>query len=734
MKKILFVALSLLLLLAFGCSHDTNNSSVTNPNPNTVYPKGYIQGTVRDACSQAPIVNAVVDIGIARATTNARGQYIMTNVPATSYIDRTEIDGELEFNDNEVEIDAEIDTGYRGHYSATIDMTKASIGGVKVTNYANYYYDEVAVAFSSLEPSSGIVSADDADVTPVLGLMNGDYDFYLGKLTTGITGYAVYADTNQPVPDGYKVYLFSHYRGNQQNSTTGITGNKVGETTTVGGKFVFTGLEAKQQFGIFVVDTALDTARFMGMKDVTTDCNGSMFFFGIQDGQAIKVSSTDVVCPFPLSIKADGHGNYVDIAKEEIADGVNVVFTFSEPILPTELNTGRGLTPTFLSGSGSIPEASLYFDIAVNYEGYKVGNIEHSLAWNTEMTQLTVNIPAGMLQPSSVYSVKITGNRNLMDYNGNYLIKSLNESCSKYPNETSIEYWFTTWGAPTAEKVTDLRYYNREDSNDGTQLDYDDRTTLDWTSPYGAKGYNIYCQMIQWHGEEPPMGTGGGASTYTGEPHGFILMRTTNVTGRAPLDFQGNDNYPFSHSDWFEFVESWNVPLTYECFVRSLNADGQEAKDPETGAYIDSNHVFIGDTDRPHITSVSNLEYGDTISRVRVCFSEPMNEASVQNATWTVNTGAFETGTGYGANVVLENYDTYSMCFTVSFDDAYRAQLISSVTQASCSSSTVLVPVLSMTGEITDVAGNLLQDPSEHCVGCTVGRLPVTITVPCYEP
>ena len=97
MKKILFVALSLLLLLAFGCSDDTNNSSVTNPNPNTVYPKGYIQGTVRDACTQAPIVGAVVDIGIAKATTTSTGQYIMKNVPATSYIDRTEIDGELEF-------------------------------------------------------------------------------------------------------------------------------------------------------------------------------------------------------------------------------------------------------------------------------------------------------------------------------------------------------------------------------------------------------------------------------------------------------------------------------------------------------------------------------------------------------------------------------------------------------------------------------------------------------------
>ena len=173
-------------------------------------------------------------------------------------------------DDDEVEIEAEIDSGYRGAYSATIDMTNAKIGGVKVTNYANYYYDEVEVAFASLEPSSGIITADNADVTPVLGLGNGDYDFYLGQLTTGITGYAVDARTLQPVPAGYTVYLFSHYRGNQQNSTTGITGNKVAQTTTdASGKFVFTKLEAKQRFGVFVVDTDIDAAKFMGYERCT---------------------------------------------------------------------------------------------------------------------------------------------------------------------------------------------------------------------------------------------------------------------------------------------------------------------------------------------------------------------------------------------------------------------------------------------------------------------------------
>ena len=263
MKKILFVALSLLLLLAFGCSHDTNNSSVTNPNPNTVYPKGYIQGYVLDTCSRAPIVGAVVDIGIAKATTNSDGQYIMRDIPATSYIKDTVVTGDLNINDTVTTVGGklEVDSGYRGNYSATINMTNASIGGVKVTNYASYYYDEVSVAFASMEPSTGIIDATNAKVTPVLGLANGDFDFLLGQLTSGITGYAVDARTLLPVPAGYTVYLFSTLRGDEGNSATGGAGNKVAQTTTdASGKFVFTKVEAGTKFGIFVVDTALDTA------------------------------------------------------------------------------------------------------------------------------------------------------------------------------------------------------------------------------------------------------------------------------------------------------------------------------------------------------------------------------------------------------------------------------------------------------------------------------------------
>ena len=270
-----------------------------------------------------------------------------------------------------------------------------------------------------------------------------------------------------------------------------------------------------------------------------------------------------------MSIKADGHANYADIAKEEIADGVNVVFTFSEPILPTELNTGRGLLATTFSGSGAFPEANLYYDIDVRYEGYKSSNIHHTLTWNAAMTQLTVNIPAEALQPASVYSVKIINNRNLMDYNGQGLTKLID--CGTSVNEGNpVAFYFTTWGARPAAAVTDLRYFNYDEGReDDSQLDYDDRAALDWTAADGAKRYNIYCRMIQWNTTIP--GTSGcdpTDPTYTGQYHPFWLMNDTPVTGKYPFNFQGSgSNFPDSNSNWFEYVENWNIKLSYECYV-----------------------------------------------------------------------------------------------------------------------------------------------------------------------
>jgi len=748
MKKILFVALSLLLLLAFGCSHDTNNSSVTNPNPTAFKATGSIQGTVRDACTTAPIVNALVDIGIKSTRTNKDGFWILEKVPATSYVDEIQIDGSLGFGGSDIgggggHANLGIDTGFRGNYSVTINMKDATINGVKATNYASFYNEEVVAFYSSMEPLTGIINATNAKITPVDGLMSGDNDFYVGQMTASITGYAV--DANAQTLAGYKVYLLSRYSGAESNSTTGLAGNLVqipnNPATTDGtGKFVFANIEAKQNYRILVVDTTMDAAKFMGYKNVTAPSCGLTSSLGM-----IPVVSTDNICPFPLSITADGHANYADIAKEEIADGVNVVFTFSKPIQKTELNTGRGLVATYTS----YDPHNLYGDIAVNYEGYKDSNIHHTLTWNTAMTQLTVNIPAEALQPASIYTVKILDNSNLMGSNGLALTNIVGTFSDSTPYYTCASFnagvlgqvgiQFTTYGARVAKPVAGLHYRQRDNPEDDAQLDYNDEASIDWAADpsSGAKSYNIWCRMIQFPqtttcvpDTQCPGCNNDICTTVGGQFHPFYLVANTTLTG-YDLNFQGTGHInPDGNDQWYEFVENLNIKLSYECYVAAVDADKVESIDPATGLPNQSNHIIIEDTDPPHITSVSaiggstaSLTAGSTIEGIEVCFSEPMNEYLVEHAVWTINGDAFMTGTAtstkaYGHTVATANYLPGSNgCYSITFDDAYITRLINSVP---CGTPGLVdVTLLSMTagtnGPIADIAGNILQDPSEHC-------------------
>jgi len=73
-------------LVIGGCAKGDKGSistTVANPSPTSFQPKGTIQGKVRDSVTLQPIVNAVVSIGLSADVTDAQGQYILANVPAT---------------------------------------------------------------------------------------------------------------------------------------------------------------------------------------------------------------------------------------------------------------------------------------------------------------------------------------------------------------------------------------------------------------------------------------------------------------------------------------------------------------------------------------------------------------------------------------------------------------------------------------------------------------------------
>jgi len=793
MKRFLLVVFSLLLLLAFiGCSDDTNNSSVTNPNPKNFNPKGYIQGKVVDSCTLQPISGAVIDIGVAKATTDANGQYMMANVPATTYYDHTiggEIDVDLNIkNLRKSEIDlllAGETSGWIGSYSATIDMTNAKVvvdvnsatgkllnltktTAVPVTQsplkYASRYYNVVTVVFSSLKESDGNVSTVSNHDTPVDKVGSGNFDFLLGQLTSGISGDAVWGATYDaatgkialmPVK-GYAVALYTVLgEENFGNSSTGSIGHRVALTTTdQNGHFSFTGLETARAYIVAVADGA--PAKYSGFVLAHTMCDNDMLSFNIQDGKAIHVYSTDVVCPFIQLVTIDGKGPYVDLSKEEIADGVDIVLTFSEPIKATNLNTGRALlnTTDYLTGSTTTGYAgnTLYHDIAVNFEGFKASNIPHTLAWNASMTALTIHIDAQYLQPASAYSVRILSGQNLKDENGNSLrytvghqnrdlsavvYDSADYDCADEISATNWGIWFTTYGVIPAGAVTDLKvmpvtpYTNTRTAAAQLpyELNYDEEAKLDWNAVLGAKSYNVYCRLIQWNSSFCNNDPCDPQCTTTGQYHPYVLIKNV-VDTHTFTDFQGigsfyNLKYNMDENNW-EYVERDYIKLSYQCYVRGVDADGIEGPD--------SNVVLIEDTVNPTITNSLSFTAGQALSSFSVCFSEPMNEVSVENAAWTINTAALSNAANWDVD-----YWTTDTTFCAHFVFTDEVNIVANVHTTSANvcgtwdpttglcSNTVAVTILSLGAHnIVDVAGNPLT--------ILAGQLPVNVYVPYVSP
>lgn len=632
MKKFLYLLLAIAMLATFGCTGDENTYSVGSPNPNTLMPTGTVQGILKDACTNEPIVGAVIDIGVAKATTSETGQYVMKKVPATSYVSPQMLVG-----DNALAI-----SGYSGEYSATIDLRKAKNVVTGVNNYPQFAYDEVEVKFSSLEESTTInlgTSNDTNHNTPVVGLGNGDFDFYVGQLKTSISGIAVTADLKS-VPNGYTVKLYSlgsHWNG---NSSTGAEGHLIAQTTTktinnVQGRFEFAALEAAQWYKVEVIDTDTDVPTMIGREYKKTKCEG-VTWFGVQDGDPVIVRSTDVMCPFITAITPT---NWEDM-DPAVDGGINVTFTFSEPIKATVHNTGKGLTPSDLGG--------LYHDVYVMYEGNKAnfnkaGNIAHSMSWNSTMTVLTVNIP--VVGKASVYSVSLGAGavEKLTDAVGNPLsagpIMYTDDYCDELPifyDEHKVDMLqnvplvaqvhFTTYGSAAAgTPVLQLT---------GTPYDYDATLGFSWVETAGAKYYNLYCAVNQVWG-------------------GTVNTHPSAKVNSSPIYSTAYSYYPGS----FTFVENYAIKLTHSCFVVGVDADGLEGPA--------SNVVTASDTVAPSITSSDlTTRIGAADDYFTVYFSEPMVKSEVQNvANWTLNPAAFVDGVV--PTITSVEYDVYGFSAVV---------------------------------------------------------------------
>lgn len=566
-KTKLLVGIALLSFgILAGCGDDTTTNSVTNPNPNTLLPTGTIQGRLVDSCTQQPIVGAVIDIGLAQATTSATGQFVMQNVPVT---------------------DA---SGVSGQYEATIDMRNVSSPVNMPANpsvkYANFAYESFKVEFSTLDETSNNDGGSGSNHdTPVVGLVGGA-SLDVGKLSTSISG-VVARGNLQPVGAGFTVKLVSNGSNISGAPGTGGVEHVVGITTTDdSGKFSFSNVEAKEFLEIRATDTNTAAPALAGSINVVTPCDGETLFLGIQQGSAVIVNPTDGLAPIIIATSPE---NNSDISA---TGGVNVTFTFSEPIRQTAKITGQGLTASDTTGLFALTQ--------VNFIGNKAGNIAHSLSWNGDaMTVLTVNIPE--LGPSSRYTVDITGAAALLSDATGKAVANI---------ATNGVVNFTTFGAAAvAAPVVTI--------NNLSTINFDSTALLDWPPVAGAKLYNVYCRKNQ--------------------------VFTADNTTSHPFVRVGTDiaatSFDFTPGLLGEagFVENNHIKLTFDCFVKGVGADKTE------GAA--SNIVNAADVVAPNVTASdlqAQLAAGVPFTTIQVLFNEPMDEALVETAAnYTINAAAF---------------------------------------------------------------------------------------------
>lgn len=600
-QKVILAMLLASSIVMTGCgqpSNDANTSNVTSTVLSVISPTGTIQGNLIDAVSQKPIVGAVIDIGLATATTNQDGQFVLANVPATQ-IGTGAAQGTTLQGNYEVSINLK-------NVTSPVNMSTATTG-----RYPDFSFKQAQVEYTS-------------DVShPLTGIAKG-YQFTVGKLDASVVG--VVTDANgTPVVAGYNVTLYSAV--NAQNSTTGSTGQGpvvnpgsnsghiIGTTTTdASGNFTFANIEAGVNFMIAAQDAAYTK---YGERSFTAPTDNATRTLSFQSGDAVVVASTDTVKPTVVSVTPENNSDITPAA-------TNVVFTFSEPIKQT--------TPV-ADVSPSNPNG-LYSLVNVNFNGPKslASNLTHTLAWSADRKTLTVTLPT--VGASSKYTVDISPAQPQLKDDADNAVAAV---VAKYTEKLAVD--FTTNGGATAAAptiaITNAASINATSFTTGAPV----AVSLDWLPTSGAKGYNIYRTMNEvW-----------GATT---NAHPTVKLNTTAQLTTNYSDGFSNcwDPALATFTAKCDYVENNAVKLTYSYVVKAVNSDGTES--------AASSAVVAADAVAPRLVAGTAVACGNAsttcdatntnITAITIPFDEQMDKVS---ATTPAN---------YAGSVVTFSSATYT--------------------------------------------------------------------------
>jgi len=608
-------------LVIGGCAKGSksNDVSLTNPNAATFQPKGTIQGKIRDAATLDPIVNAIVSVGLAVDVTDAQGQYILSNIPATT-------DG--------------LNGTVSGHYDITVDLrsSTSSHNGTLMVNmgapisasnphYPQFAYRDREIVFTSLNDStpcpdvqgntngvseigtSGNCGTNNTNHdTPVDGLVS-NADLSVGKMDVTVVGTvwgclnANVGDPNAGLPLANMVVELVTYN-DSSNSGAGSSGNVVdSQTTDASGNFIFTNVEEGQSYQVRAVDNTANPTL-----------NGWSSNFGTPGAaQTVSIANEPILaCP------NDQLGPVVISTSPENGSDQNpgvtdVVFNFSEDVA---VNSLTSTTPGVVGG--------MIDHIVVALDGSKSGGpigdlLPFTAAW-TAANQLTVTLVTGA---SGEYHVTIRdiGN-NITDVSGNGAQMGVcPDDGFNFPwgisnqsgSDNDCTVYFTTNGSagvPAAPVVALLNGLTLDEGSGATT------GVLDWLPVSAAKTYNVYCSTDEIFTD--------GTIAY-----GPSVLWDGVVTS--------NDNV-----DIGSFVEHISgvpiqVGLQYTCAVRGVNLDGVEGDASADVVIKDANgpSILAGNATPPCGTPC--IQFGDqngdgNVDTVVVYFNEPLNELTASVA------------------------------------------------------------------------------------------------------
>jgi len=618
---------STVMLSMTGCSDDTA-TSLTNPTAGSFEPTGTIQGIVRDSVTLQPIVGAKVSIGVTTATTDAYGQYILADVPATS--------------------DA-LNGSIADMYRMTVDLRSVTSPVAMATattgKYPDFVYHDVELNYTSMNDSTPCPDfvPDDADIdsdsnndlstcgtnatnhdTPVEGMV-ASVTTTVGKLDANISGVVAGCDSSgfedeffTPVAAGYIVKLYSNsgiVSDSDGNSSSGQDNHLIGQTTTdTAGAFSFSNVEAN--LNVTITADSTDGTRVDSINN-TTPADGLTLALTVQKSTALHVCPNDAHGPEIVAISPEP-------ASDQTPGSTSVAITFSEAVKDT---------PTASTDASLV--GSLYDDIEVNFEGDKAGNVAYSLAWNTARTVLTATFTTGS---SSLYTVRITNmDSRFTDDNNVAAAMGICDDDSVVAALTGNPYgvvadagstdctvYFSTGGGATPAATTSLTVTNATSQNVGSTS-----ALLDWPVISGAKSYNVYCRQDQLYQDST---TQAGAMEYVTN----VTASTYNLNPSTLVVSGGSAGYIATGNEH---------GLQYACLVRGYNSDLVEG--------ADSNTVTIKDAVGPSITAASAvISDGDAdgnADTVRITFNETLGETSAETASnyvFAVDTGTAPTTTG----------------------------------------------------------------------------------------